>query len=204
MANDIPRVRVDDPQESLLKALDGSGAVIVEGLLDPDLLTRLNTELDPWVDAAAEAPPCVNAGVEWFMGAQTRHMTGLAAKSRSFATEVLCHPLLLAVCDAILLPSCARYQLNVAHLLDRGPGSELQLLHRDQLVWNDVPEPHPELQLASVIALEDCSPENGATRVIPGSHRWPAERAVRLVNAPSLEYSCATSRTSPRPRAGLP
>jgi ectoine hydroxylase-related dioxygenase (phytanoyl-CoA dioxygenase family) len=100
----------------------------------------------------------------------------VAAKSRTFATDVLCHPLLLAVCDALLLPACARYQLNVAHVLDRGPDSEAQLLHRDQLVWNDLPKPHPELQVASVIALVDFTAENGATRVIPGSHKWPLDR----------------------------
>jgi hypothetical protein len=176
MPTQIPRARSEDPPEQLLKALEESGAVIVQGLLGPDLLARLNAELDPWLSATAEAPPCVNPLIEWFMGAQTRHLTGLSGKSRSFASEVLCHPLLLTLCDALLLPSCARYQLNVAHLLDRGPGSELQLLHRDQLVWNDVPKPHPELQLASVIALVDMTADNGATRVIPGSHRWPLER----------------------------
>jgi ectoine hydroxylase-related dioxygenase (phytanoyl-CoA dioxygenase family) len=49
-------------------------------------------------------------------------------------------------------------------------------LHRDELVWIHVPRPHPELQLATVIALEDFRAENGATRVVPGSHRWPISR----------------------------
>ncbi|MGH3579680.1 MAG: phytanoyl-CoA dioxygenase family protein, partial [Mycobacterium sp.] len=100
-------------------------------------------------------------------------VTGAAALSRTFATEVMCHPLLLALCDRILLPSCARYQLNLGHLLQRGPGAGEQWLHRDEAVWSDVPRPHPELQLASVIAFVDYTRENGATRVVPGSHRWP-------------------------------
>ncbi|MDQ1466236.1 MAG: hypothetical protein QOH10_651, partial [Actinomycetota bacterium] len=68
---------------------------------------------------------------------------------------------------------CARYQLNLGHLLQRGPGSEEQWLHRDEAVWSDVPRPHPELQLATVIAFVDFTRDNGATRVVPGSHRWP-------------------------------
>jgi len=44
-------------------------------------------------------------------------------------------------------------------------------------VWNLVPEPKPELQLASVIALVDFTAENGATRVFPGSHRWAPGRS---------------------------
>jgi ectoine hydroxylase-related dioxygenase (phytanoyl-CoA dioxygenase family) len=85
----------------------------------------------------------------------------------------MCHPLLLALADRILSPSCARYQLNLGHLLQRGPGSPEQILHRDELVWSDVPQPHPELQLATVIAFVDFTKENGATRVVPGSHLWP-------------------------------
>src|SRR5262249_4460517 len=73
-------------------------------------------------------------------------------------------------------PACARYQLNIAHVLDRGPGAEAQMLHRDEMVWVHVPRPHPELQLATVIALEDFRAENGATRAVPRSHRWPQDR----------------------------
>ena len=90
-----------------------------------------------------------------------------------------------AFCDRVLLPSCARYQLNLGHLLERGPGADEQWLHRDEAVWSDVPRPHPELQLASVIAFVDFTRGNGATRIVPGSHRWsdrqlsPAEQMAQ-------------------------
>ncbi len=34
--------------------------------------------------------------------------------------------------------------------------------------------------MASIIALEDFDAENGATRIIPGSHQWPLEREPQL------------------------
>jgi ectoine hydroxylase-related dioxygenase (phytanoyl-CoA dioxygenase family) len=179
MTRDLQRIPSSDPVERILEALDLDGAVIVRGLLAPDVLAKFNAELDPWLDETASERPCLNPAIEWFMGKTTRHLTGVAAKSRTFATDVLCNPVLLAISDAILLPSCARYQLNVAHVLDRGPGAEPQLLHRDQLVWNDLPKPHPELQVASVIALVDFNESNGATRVIPGSHKWPLDRVPK-------------------------
>ncbi|MBM4384673.1 MAG: phytanoyl-CoA dioxygenase family protein [Deltaproteobacteria bacterium] len=100
----------------------------------------------------------------------------MAAQSRTFATEVMTHPIFLGVCDRVLLPACARYQLNLGHLIDRGPGAAAQMLHRDELVWVHLPRPHPEVQVASMIALEDFRVENGATRLVPGSHRWPHTR----------------------------
>lgn len=177
MPGPLAQLPADTPTEELLKAIEEDGAVIVDGLLAPDAVARFNAELDaPLAEAGHADRALVNPLIEWFMGKQTRHLTAVAARSRVFIDEVLCHPVLLGLCDAVLLPSCARYQLNIAHVLDRGPGSEQQLLHRDELVWCQVPRPHPELQLACVIALGDFSADNGATRVVPGSHRWPLDR----------------------------
>jgi ectoine hydroxylase-related dioxygenase (phytanoyl-CoA dioxygenase family) len=176
MTTALHRLQASDPLPDVLAALDESGAVIVEGLLDDDTLARFNAEVDPLLEAARPQRQFLNPAIAWFFGERTRHITAVAAKSRIFATEVLCHPLYLGVCDAILGPSCARYQLNIAHILDRGPGADAQILHRDELVWVHMPRPHPELQVASIIALIDFTAQNGATRVVPGSHRWPQER----------------------------
>ncbi len=176
MSVEIPHLSARDSRADVVAALDEQGAVIVEDLLDAALLARFNAELDPLLDAAQPDRQFLNPAIDWFFGKRTRHVSAVAAHSRTFATDVLCHPLLLGVCDAVLGPACASYQLNIAHVLDRGPGAEAQFLHRDELVWVHVPRPHPELQVASVIALEDFRAENGATRVVPGSHRWPLDR----------------------------
>jgi ectoine hydroxylase-related dioxygenase (phytanoyl-CoA dioxygenase family) len=175
--SDLARIGADEPREGIVDALSEDGAVIVEGLLDEDLLARFNAELDPLLEQAGrEQQRFINEAAAWFFGDRTLGVTGVAGKSTVFATEILPHPIYLAVCDAVLGPNCATYQLNIAHVLDRGPGAELQYLHRDELVWIHVPTPHPEIQLASVVALGDFTADNGATRVIPGSHRWPADR----------------------------
>jgi ectoine hydroxylase-related dioxygenase (phytanoyl-CoA dioxygenase family) len=176
--NDVVRMKASEPADVIAGALAEEGAVIVEGLLDADLLERFNAELDPLLAGTTgdHDGKFVNEAIAWFFGARTRHVTGVAGKSAVFATEILPHPVYLAVCDTVLGPSCATYQLNIAHVLDRGPGSEQQFLHRDELVWIHLPKPHPEVQLASVIALGEFTADNGATRVVPGSHRWPADR----------------------------
>src|SRR6202051_3364121 len=171
----LQTVEADAPASDVVRALREDGAVIVRDLLAPEVVGAINAEVDPFVAAADPDMRHLNPGVQIFH-AQTRHVSGLAGKSRTFATEVMIHPLLMALCDTILGPSCARYQLNLAHLLERLPGATNQYWHQDELVWNLVPEPKPELQLASVIALVDFTAHNGATRVFPGSHRWEAGR----------------------------
>jgi len=165
--------RAADDVDAVHAALDRDGAVIVEGLLSDDVVARVNDEVEDAVAAADPHAELFNPVLSEFHGPCTKQVTGVAGISRTFATDVMCHPLLLALCDRVLLPSCARYQLNLGHLLQRGPGSEDQLLHRDELVWGDVPRPHPEIQLASVVAFVDFIRENGATRLVPGSHRAP-------------------------------
>jgi len=172
----VERLKATAPTSEIVSQLEEAGAVILEDFLPPDVLARFNAEVDDVLEREVEGKAVLSPAIQWFMGAKTRHVTGVAAKSKVFAEEVLVHAAMLAVCDAILLPSCANYRLNIAHVLDRGPGSEQQLLHRDELVWVHLPKPHPEVQVAAVIALEDFSAANGATRVVPGSHRWPAER----------------------------
>jgi ectoine hydroxylase-related dioxygenase (phytanoyl-CoA dioxygenase family) len=165
-----------DPAADIAAVLSEHGGVIVDGILSRAVLDRFNAELDPLLAEVQPDRSFLNPALDFFFGSRTRHVTAVASKSRTFATEVLTHPTLLGVSDLILGPACARYQLNLAHVLDRGPGAEQQYIHRDELVWIHVPRPHPELQLASVIALVDFTAENGATRVVPGSHRWDWER----------------------------
>jgi ectoine hydroxylase-related dioxygenase (phytanoyl-CoA dioxygenase family) len=175
---DVARLQASEPAAEIAAALLDQGAVIVEDLLESDLLARFNAELDPLLAGASpdHEGQFLNEAIGWFFGQQTRHVTGVAGKSPVFANEILPHPVFLAVSDAVLGSSCASYQLNIAHVLDRGPGSEQQYLHRDELVWIHLPQPHEEVQLASVIALGEFTAANGATRVVPGSHRWPADR----------------------------
>ena len=186
MLAELPRHHASEPVADLQASLEASGGLIVEGLLDGETLKRFNDELDPLMEGLQPDRGFLNPALEWFFGKRTRHLTAVATRSRVFVDDILVHPLLLGLCDGVLGPSCARYQLNLAHVLDRGPGAEAQFLHRDELVWVHMPKPHPELQVASVIALVDFTRENGATLLAPGSHRWPAER-----QAEEKDLACA-------------
>ena len=170
---ELQRFDISSDPAVVCAAIEADGGVIVEGLLTQSIVDRVNAEVEDEVAAADPDQEMFNPAIKYFMGAQTKQVAGMPGISPTFATDVMCNPMLLAAADDFLLPSCARYQLNIGHLLQRGPGSDDQLLHRDEAVWADVPKPHPELQLASVIAFVDFTKENGATRVVPGSHKSP-------------------------------
>jgi len=172
----VPRLHARAPSDEVAAALREHGAVIVEDVLDGDLLARFNAEIEPILARTSPARSYLNPLIDFFFGDRVRQITGVAGRSRIFGEEILCHPFYGGVCDAILGPSCARYQLNVAQVMDRGPGAERQILHRDEDVWVHLPRPHAEVQLASVIALVDFTADNGATVVAPGSHRWDRAR----------------------------
>jgi ectoine hydroxylase-related dioxygenase (phytanoyl-CoA dioxygenase family) len=169
----IERVRAGTDPDRVHAAFERDGVVIVEGLLSAGTVARVNDEVEAALGRADPEEELFDPIMKAFHGPCTKQVTGVAGISPTFATDVVCNPVLLALCDRVLLPNCARYQLNIGHLLQRGPGAEDQWLHRDEAVWSDVPRPHPELQLASVIAFVDFTRDNGATRVAPGSHRWP-------------------------------
>ena len=176
MAASLRRLHVRDSTDALEQALKDDGGVIVEGFLSPEVVAQIKADVAAARAVANPEMKHLNPALQFFFGDKTRHVSGMVARSRAFATEVLVHPQFLGLCDRVLLPSCARYQLNLGHLIDRGPGAEAQMLHRDEDVWVHVPRPHGELQLASMMALEDFRVANGATRLVPGSHHWPRTR----------------------------
>lgn len=149
-----------DLLERVLADLDRDGYAVVESLLSSDEAAAVRTGLRDILDRTP-------MGRNDFEGYQTRRIYALFAKTRAFDALAL-HPLLLGVLDAVLGPS---YQLSAPTGIEIGPGEKAQFLHMDDGIY-PLPRPHPEVVLNSMWALDDFTVENGATRVVPGSHRW--------------------------------
>lgn len=186
---ELPRLRRDDDSEAIIAAIEEVGAVIIEDLLAECRIASLLAEVQTHIDHADPDMKHVNDILQAFYRG-VRNVTGLAGKSATFVDAVLLNPLLLAAADAIIGPNCASYALNVAQLMVREPGAPRQWLHRDQNVWSFLPQPHPEVELSSVVALTDFTEHNGATAVVPGSHHWepdrqPEEREVTYAEMPA-------------------
>ena len=191
--------------------------MILEGLVTPEQIQRMNQELDPFMSEAATTVPELNPMLQIFYGDKTRRMGALPAKSRTFC-DVLTHPLLAEVCEEILLKAGSSYQMNVAQVLEVGPAAVAQFLHRDEDVWPHMPKSCPTFQVASMTALTDFTEEIGATCFVPGSHLWedrsreakPHEVAIAEMPAGSMAlylgstiHGAGTNRTADRWRRGI-
>jgi ectoine hydroxylase-related dioxygenase (phytanoyl-CoA dioxygenase family) len=175
----FPRLPAGCSFQDVANALVETGAAIVENHLASEQLERLRVDLAPALDRP-ESEFRANAtfasfGTNEFLPANTRRTTGLVARSPTFRA-LIADPLVLRVCDAILKPNCSVYQVHATSALDIGPGATEQMLHREDDAFPHLPDPHPELLVASMWAVDEFTEENGATRLVPGSHRWPRER----------------------------
>ena len=89
---------------------------------------------------------------------------------------MLVDPLVHDVAGALLEEVGRDYWLNTAQFIGIGPGEPAQALHRDNDLWQRVVErtwpKTPELSFNSIIPLQHFTEALGATRIVPGSHRW--------------------------------
>jgi ectoine hydroxylase-related dioxygenase (phytanoyl-CoA dioxygenase family) len=78
--------------------------------------------------------------------------------------------LVLGACDRVLA-HVNNYQLHLTQLIRIGPGGPAQIVHRDQWAFDFFTFPTGyQIQCNTIWAGTDFTEENGATRVIPGSH----------------------------------
>ena len=153
----------DATVDEVVETLEREGYAIVERLLDTEQAAAVRAGLREVLDATP-------AGRNDFEGYKTKRIYALFAKTRAFDAPAL-HPLLLGVLDRIL----GSYQLSAPVGIEIGPGETAQNLHTDDIIY-PVQKPHQHLVLNTMWALDDFTSANGATRLVPGSHRWVDER----------------------------
>jgi ectoine hydroxylase-related dioxygenase (phytanoyl-CoA dioxygenase family) len=152
-------VETTETADTVVADLDRDGYAVVGGVIDRDAAAAKRAEL-------AEIFATTPSGRDDFEGHLTRRIYALFAKTRTL-DELATHPLILDVLDRVLVD----YQLSAPTGIQIGAGEVAQPLHPDDALY-PIPRPHQELVVNVMWPLEDFTEANGATRVVPGSHRW--------------------------------
>jgi ectoine hydroxylase-related dioxygenase (phytanoyl-CoA dioxygenase family) len=155
----------------VLAVLDADGGVIVRDMISSEAVHQIVEDLAAAFDGSKPGSRSDQKHFQAFHGSTTKRFCGLAAHSRAWVDHVLLHPLLTAVADDQLLPSASDYWLNTGQVMAVGPKESAQGLHRDENNWPEALKPDAELTISAIFALNDFTKGNGATVVVPGTHR---------------------------------
>ena len=201
-------VQLDEFLKTVLEALDRDGAVVIENALSAEDADSIVGDMKPFI----ETTPHGLHGLE-----KSRRVGALVARSKS-SHKAIAHPAVVAICDSLLGKQYrhgnevriiqaevgkGRYpwRLGLTQIIDVGPGQERQGLHRGNGLWvHNFAGHNLELQIETMWALTDFTEENGATHVVPGSHRWSdvtdlaAERTMTWYEKSSFQTVRATMK----------
>lgn len=170
------------PIDEILAIYREDGGLVIKNFLTPDQLQAFNADLDPYLGAISPGAPAERGEISEFgldfFGRNTKRMTNVVERSRVFREEILDTELYHALGDAIFGTQGETYWLAAAQIIEIGPDSAPQELHRDLEGWPpfyQMGPQGPEIVLNFLVALTDFTDENGGTRIIPGSHLWDFE-----------------------------
>ncbi|EOD51162.1 Phytanoyl-CoA dioxygenase [Neofusicoccum parvum] len=168
----VQRIPYSAPRADFISALEKDGCVVVQNFTDLDTLAQAKREVQPYLDAEDKASK-VGA-----LEGRTKTCTRLIGRS---TTDLVEHFLTLRTqCWYGNEPAInvSNPLLSIAITMDIQPGTPAQRLHRDDKNHHarhapvDAYHPNRDMLLGLFVPGCDTYRENGATRVIPGSHLW--------------------------------
>ncbi|CAG9988315.1 unnamed protein product [Clonostachys byssicola] len=183
---EIKRLSTADGAEAIVKAMEDDGMVIITDFITKDQIDRLNADLEPELAKMKAGKP--DGMMDYYeeidaaYGLNTKRLLDVPTFSKAFRDDIIEIEIMHQVSERVFKsmngddnPSNG-YWLNSAQVIEIGPGNDAQALHRDQEMWplwNDIGPNTPEAVINFFFAITPSTDLNGATRLVPGSHKWP-------------------------------
>ena len=140
-----------------------TGYTVLEGVIEEDLVDAIAEDL-----LRLERDLGIVPADNLFEGLRTVRIYNLLVHGELYQ-RIPVHPGVLPVVEAVLDPGLLISSLSSIAI---GPDESAQMLHADdQLI--PLPRPHQPIICNTMWAITDFTDENGATRLVPGTHRAP-------------------------------
>lgn len=141
--------------------LDEQGYLVLPDLMGPELLAEVRQRVDELFAQEGAA-----AGAEFKQEPGARRLANLVDKGPVFERVILTPRVLEAMAHVL----GSRFKLSSLNVRSANPFTDCaQPLHADS---GAIPDDLGYWVSNSVWMLDDFTPDNGATRMLPGSHRW--------------------------------
>lgn len=144
-----------------LARIEADGFTVLERVVEPELLDALAEDL-----ARIERDERIAPARNPFEGTRTVRIYNLLARGAIYQ-RVPTHPAVLPLVIGVLDRGCLVSSLSSIGI---DPGEREQPIHADDQII-PLPRPHIAIICNTMWALTDFTAENGATRLVPGSHR---------------------------------
>ena len=168
-----------DDIELIKQTLHEMGAVIIENMTDAN---DLYNELHPYF---SNVENCQGE----FYGNKTKRFSGLINKS-PICRNLAINPVILDIVNFAIGRYCDCIQLNLTQAIEILPGQSAQFLHKDEVFFPV--DAGMETMINAIWAVSDVTKENGGTRVIPGSHKWPEGQQPQIGQTHSIEMKAGS------------
>ena len=150
-----------ESQQKHIERIRRDGFTIVEQAIEPSLIDDISGALAR-LERQLDARPAMNG----FEGHKTVRIYNLLAYGPPF-DRIPVHDSVLPIIEGILDHGCLISSLSSIAI---DPGEIAQPIHADDMVI-PLDKPHRSIVCNSMWALTDFTAANGATRLVPGTHR---------------------------------
>jgi ectoine hydroxylase-related dioxygenase (phytanoyl-CoA dioxygenase family) len=162
--------------ENAALGVESQGYAILDQVIEPALVDALRADLER-IEREEGIKPADNP----FEGTKTVRIYNLLARGKVYES-IPVHPGVLPVVERILDRGCLVSSLSSIAI---DSGETAQPIHADdQLI--PLPRPHVPLVCNTMWALTDFTEENGATRLVPGSHKADRAPELGVENPPTI------------------